>query len=280
MRRWFGVLCAVALWGCGGEDDGGGGGVVTLPDAAVEVDAEVVVEPHVTFCGERAAAVCGWGYGCFGENSGSLRIFGLGGPTEAACVADQTERCVADLDDRFMRGTLVFSTDGAPVCVQRLAAAPCLDTSPSTWVGQWQDYVQNNCGSVARGSVTTGGVCRVQADCASVEDACVDGACGPIPPASLVQVCAGGDLGVPVADAGCPTGTCVDIGGVGVCSASCAGGRRCGAGGTCIIATALGGAPRPYCARSCFREGDPFCGDDFACATIGESESRACQPPE
>lgn len=275
------AVVGLGLAGCGGDEgDAGDGGLVMLADAVVDASLDMAVEPHITFCRDRAAAICGWGFECFG-GSGSLRIFGLSGPDEADCVADQAAQCEADLDDRFMRGALLYSADGAAVCVQRLAAAPCLDTSPSTWVGQWQDYVQQNCGAVARGTVVSGGACRVAADCAHLDDACVEGACAPIPPASLTTVCdAGSEFGVPVEDAACPTGTCVNIGAglPGICSASCAGGRTCGGGGVCIIATALGGARRQYCARSCFREGDALCGD-FACEPIGESDSRSCVPP-
>lgn len=284
VRGLLGWVCALGLAACGASEGGGGGGdggVVTLEDAMVDAAGpDMGVEPYETFCRARAEAICEWGFGCL-DGEGALRVFGLSGATVEACAAAQVERCEADLGDRAARGTLELSVAGGEACAQRLAAAPCLPEAPSTWVAQWQAYVQNNCGSVARGLVRTGEACEVQADCATPADACVDGACGPIPPASLTTVCAAAsEFGVPTRDTGCPTGTCVNFGhgATGICSAGCEGGRGCGGGGTCIVGTALGGAERRYCVRSCFREGDPLC-EDFVCEPIGESDDRSCVPP-
>lgn len=280
--RWI-ALCAVFTGGCfaPGGDGGNGGGEADaivigqpMPDMAPMPEAD----PLRDYCDARAEAICGWAYGCFGA-TGTLAAFELTGPELEDCVADQAERCHADLSDREARGTLSFSAEGGARCATALRDAPCLETPPASWVGQWQDYVQNQCGGVARGLVATGDACAVQADCATPADACVDGACAPIPAGVLVQACDGGDdLGLPAPDPDCPTGTCVLVEGGGICSASCAGGRGCGESGVCLAAQTVAGAIRPYCALACAAEGDPTC-LELSCDLINaDGDERVCSP--
>jgi len=273
------AVAAFALAACGQTSEGGGGGdPIVFGDAEVDMAPMQEDDPLRDYCQARGEAVCGWGFECFG-GSGAMTTFGLTGPGLEECVSDQLDRCYADLSDRSDRGTLNFSEEGGAVCAMRLRDAPCLATPPGEWVAQWQQYVQQWCGGVARGLVVSGDACAIQADCGTLEDACVDGACQPIPAASLVQTCDGGpDLGLPVLDESCATGTCVKVDGGAICSASCAGGRGCGVGGVCLLAQTLGGAVRPYCALRCAREDDPTC-LELACEPINEDgDDRICQP--
>lgn len=273
------AVALTALFGCGGGDGGGGGGdPIVLPDAAVDMAPMREADPLEDYCQARAEALCGWAFDCTG-GSGALVAFDLPGPELDDCVAGHAARCSADLRDRDERGTLNFADDGGAACVMALGAAPCPSPSPAEWINDWRRYEEGRCGTVARGLVVTGDACAIQADCAAPEDACIEGACAPIPAASLVQTCeGGGDLGVAVPDESCPTGTCVSVTGGAICSASCARGRGCGAGGLCLLARTLGGAIRPYCARACAREDDPGCGE-LTCALIAEGEpERICEP--
>lgn len=272
------LLMALAVGCVGGDGGGGGDPPFVFGDAMVDMAPMVEADPLRDYCQARAEAVCGWGYDCFGA-TGALTTFGLTGPALEDCVADQSTRCYTDLSDRDARGTLNFSVEGGEVCATRLQAAPCLATPPGEWVAQWQQYVQQWCGGVARGLVINGGACEIRADCASLDDACVDGACGPIPAASLVRTCQpGNDVGLPVPDEDCPTGTCVNVQSGGICSTSCEGGRTCGMGGVCLLAQTLGGAVRPYCALRCAREDDPTC-LDLSCDLISEDGTeRVCSP--
>lgn len=268
-----------ALAACGPADEGNGGGdPIVFGDAAVDMAPMQEADPLRDYCQSRAASICAWAFECLG-GGGALGAFGLGGADEAACAAGHFESCYAGLSDREARGTLSFSAEGGEVCAMRLRSSPCLDATPGTWVGQWQQYEQQWCGNVARGLVPTDGECAIQADCGTIEDACVDGVCRPVPGTVLRQTCEnGGDQGIPQPDESCPTGTCVFVGSGSICSVSCAGGRGCGVGGVCILAQAISGQVRPYCALGCAREGDPTCGD-LACEPISEeSDQRICEP--
>lgn len=277
-----GLLLGLLLGsGCGGDEGGGGGDdPIVLPDAAVDMAPMEEADPYRDFCRARAEAICGWGYDCFGA-TGALTTFGLSGPTLEDCVEAQHTRCYTDLRDRADRGTVDFSADGGAVCAMRLQDAPCLATPPGQWVGQWQMYVQQWCGNVARGLVPSGGACRVQADCGDFAQSCIDGACAEIPLASLIQTCdPGPELGLAVPDESCPTGTCVNVQTGGICSAPCEGARTCGPIAACLQAQTLGGAIRPFCALRCAREDDPTCGD-LDCNLINEDQpdgGRVCEP--
>lgn len=283
LKRMLGLALSGALALTAGCDDGGsgddGGDPIMIPDAMVDMAPVEEMDPHRDYCRARAEAVCAWGFECLG-GGGGLTAFDLTGPTEADCADAAFDACYGPLIDQVERGTVDFRADGGEVCAMRLRSSPCLDGSPSAWVGMWQDYVQQWCGNVARGIVPSGDACAVQADCATPADACVDGTCAEIPPASLVQACdARGDLGVPQLDESCPTGTCVPVTGGAICSASCAGARGCGPGGLCLRATTLAGTIRTYCVRSCGEEGDPICGEGFACNLITEDgDDRICEP--
>lgn len=276
---WVAVM-ATALMGCGGTDSGGGGGdPIVFTDAEVDMAPMQEADPLADYCQARAEALCGWAFECTG-GGGTLVTFDLPGPALADCVAGHARQCTDDLHDRDARGTLEFSEAGGAACAMALAAAPCPSPSPVDWINDWRRYEEGRCGTVARGLVVTGDPCAIQADCATLDDACVDGVCAPIPAASLVQSCdGGGDLGIAEPDDSCPTGTCVSVTGGALCSASCARGRGCGVGGVCLLASTLGGAIRPYCALACAREGDPTCGE-LACELLNEGEpDRICAPP-
>ena len=279
---WLPALAAAVCVGCTPESGGGrGDDPIVFADAEVDMAPPPPMEPEgplYDYCVARGEAVCGWGFACLG-GSGALTTFGLSGPGEDDCVADQVDRCYADLSDRDERGTLNFSVEGGAACARALRDAPCLDAPPGTWVADWQQFMQQQCGGVARGLVPTDGACELQADCGTLEDACIDGICGPVPAASLLQTCENGDaLGIPQPDASCPTGTCVAVQTGAICSVSCEGGRGCGEGGVCLLAQTLGGAVRPYCALACAREDDPTC-LDLSCELISEDgDTRVCEP--
>lgn len=280
---WLATLVALSVFGCdsGGDGDGGGGGVVSLSDQGVDMAApDPDASAFADYCRGRAEAICDWGFECFG-GSGALTTFGLSGPEEADCVADQVDTCVAELDAWQARGTLNFDDAGGQSCIDALGRAPCLDTPPGQWVAMWQGYVEMWCGTVARGLAATGDDCTLQADCGVLTDSCVDGACAPLTPQTLVQPCEPGrEAGLGVPDESCPTGTCFNTSTGGICSAACTGGRSCGPVGVCIQLETLGGARREYCARRCSVEDDPAC-DTLACELITEDgEDRICQPAE
>ncbi len=274
----FTALAALTTAGCGGEADGGGDDPIVFGDAAVDMAPMQEADPLRDYCRARGEAVCAWAFECL-DGAGALTVFDLSGPTLEDCAADQLDRCYADLSDRDRRGTLNFDANGGATCVNALRAAACPETPPGAWVARWQEYVRGQCGAVARGLVATGGECEIRADCGTLEDACVDGACAPVPAAALIQTCAGGgSLGVPQPDESCRTGACVPVQTGAICSASCEGGRGCGVGGTCIKAQTLSGAERFYCAATCAREDDPVCGA-LSCELLSEDgDARVCEP--
>jgi hypothetical protein len=273
MHIWGAAALAMGLLACEStEESTGDGGVVQV----VETPDMGSADPLRAFCEQQAQAKCGWAVDCL--TPGQMRaVFGLDGASAEACAAADTEVCYGDVSDRETRGTLDFQPNAVGSCTTKLADAPCLDTDPSDWVGDWYKRVAATCNSVVRGNVPLAGACATRRDCQNGDHLCVDGACREAEPADIMQAC-GDEIrssGSFTPDASCPGELCVGRGAnaqdlFGTCTADCRFGTGCPSGAYCLQQQAPGAPPAWYCTWPCARDTD--CQGGLVCTPINADD--------
>lgn len=280
--RTTGALLVALVGGLAGCDDAATTADGDVVDVEVGVDMGQAGDALEAFCEAQAQAKCTWAFECL--QPGAIRgVFGLEGGDVAACAAADAAACFADADARRTRGTLDFSDDAVQSCVNKLSTAPCLDSDPTDWVGDWYARIASVCNSVVRGNVPLGGACETRRDCQNGGHICEDGACATPTPGDIMQAC--GDevrsRGQLLPDPACPGEVCVALGNnaqalFGSCTVDCRFGAGCPDGAYCLQQQALGQPPSWYCTWPCARDAD--CQGGLVCAPINadDPDTRHC----
>ena len=263
------------VWAAAACDDGGEASVDAAPmadmgEAGLMVDAAPAGDPLTEYCERTAQARCEWAFECVGGGPDLWTTFGLAGPDVAGCVAPLVEACVADVQGREARGTLMFTAAAVDACVNGLRGAPCPDGEPGDWVEQWYAFTYSRCATVVRGTQVSGAGCEVKADCQDEQHICADGDCRAPRSADIQQDCdaLGATFGESNYDRACPGELCVQPGNneqgkAGVCSADCRYGLGCPGGDACLRISAPGSPPTWYCIHPC--EQDRDCANGLTC---------------
>lgn len=303
MRRIVAVgLLGAAITAAGCEEEAkGGDGITVVIDAAPEVDMEVA-EPDagpvgdasledllVRYCERSTRAKCEWAFACPAAAAGIGTLLDLGGNDVESCVAAVAPRCVDDVTDRDARGTIRFSPEAIERCVESMGRVPCIESSVNEWAGDWHKRVQSNCGSVAAGTVDSGGECERDTDCQDGAEKCFGGSCRLARFADITAECAatGARMGDMNPDAACPGGQCMQVGAnendhPGICTIDCHTGTGCPPGAWCLTLSAGAGRASVFCTQPC--EQDRDCAG-FECVLVDAQSgnpARHCwaAPPE
>lgn len=293
MRFFLGIMVLAAL-GC---DDGGGGSSgppIMLGDAAIQdtgAGGGGGGDLYDQYCEGIGTAKCEYVFRCVqGGARGS--VFGLAGPDLEDCVAGEATRCLDDVRDRVMRGTIRdLQATEIDTCQSRMSALACPPGSASDWVGDFYRFYGNACTSAGLGNVTEGMGCARRTDCQNRDHLCINNTCRAPQPVDIMEDCtATGNTPFALnADATCAGEVCAQVPSndddkAGICTADCTEGFGCPSGSACLQTSGLGGRPSWFCTWPCTSDRD--CRNDFECHPINEREPdgdkhcTAGQPPE